>query len=190
MNWRSNSYCIVNNTLLVLSCICIYITSSSNGVADAFITASTKLIVQKNPGRLTVHGTNDDTSHMFSINQRVIQFSTFSLANALNEENDVGEGYSNRRSSTNRRQLLQSSTATIASVALLLINPQASKADIEGVATPRFLNNPDVKATVDTPSEENKNEDEGVKLYSTRSGLKYIELREGTGPSPQYSMVP
>jgi hypothetical protein len=55
------------------------------------------------------------------------------------------------------------------------MSPFVSNADIEGVASPSF---PDPKP---------KSSDEGgVTLYSSKSGLKYIILREGTGPSPKY----
>jgi hypothetical protein len=57
----------------------------------------------------------------------------------------------------------------------LVLSPFVSNADIEGVASPSF---PDPKP---------KSSDEGgVTLYSSKSGLKYIILKEGSGPSPKY----
>jgi hypothetical protein len=57
----------------------------------------------------------------------------------------------------------------------LVISPFVSNADIEGVASPSF---PDPKPQL--------SDEGGVTLYSSKSGLKYIILKEGTGPSPKY----
>ena len=64
---------------------------------------------------------------------------------------------------------------------LLPLSP--AQADIEGVATPTISDAPATKidASGDT--------DGGITMYKTKSGLKYIELSEGTGPSPQYGQL-
>lgn len=85
---------------------------------------------------------------------------------------DSGES---KHAGMNRRRQLLVSTPVIASA--MLQNPAKSYADIEGVVTPSFS---DPKQTKPEKSEG------GVTLFTTRSGLKYIELREGTGQSPQY----
>ena len=70
-------------------------------------------------------------------------------------------------------------TATIISSSLLFINPTVSNADIEGVANiPRSTAPPDTSVSnIDGKS---------VTLFKTKSGLQYIDLVEGTGPSPKY----
>jgi len=62
--------------------------------------------------------------------------------------------------------------------------PSVSNADIEGVVTPSTADPNPSKTT-----QAGANGGEGVTLYSTNSGLKYIELREGSGPSPRYGQL-
>jgi len=75
-----------------------------------------------------------------------------------------------------RRKII-SNTATITSTALLLSNPNEARADIIGVATPSTADPSPAKSTAP---------EGGVILYTTKSGLRYINLREGTGRTPQY----
>lgn len=56
-----------------------------------------------------------------------------------------------------------------------ILSPSVAHADIDGVATPSFA---DPKPQL--------SDEGGVTLYSSKSGLKYIILKEGTGPSPRY----
>mmetsp|Transcript_8144 Transcript_8144/g.15335 ORF Transcript_8144/g.15335 Transcript_8144/m.15335 type:complete len:297 (-) Transcript_8144:1654-2544(-) len=76
----------------------------------------------------------------------------------------------------NRRNFLSCLIATS-----LTLTPGIAKADIEGVVTPSFSEGPPT-ATVE----------QGVKLYTTKSGLKYIVLQEApssTAPSPRYGQL-
>lgn len=80
----------------------------------------------------------------------------------------------------NRRRILSNTmtnTATVSSLFFLISNPNMARADIEGVATPSTADPNPTKST--TP-------EDGVVLYTTKSGLRYIDLREGTGRTPQY----
>lgn len=110
--------------------------------------------------------------------------SPLSLAINLNDEseNDL------EKMNISRRRLLRSAIGSSFLVSSLVYKPESSLADIEGVVTPSFLSDPDVKASVDTANSNNNNVEanDGFKLFSTKSGLKYIELREGTGASPKY----
>jgi hypothetical protein len=69
--------------------------------------------------------------------------------------------------------------ADIAASAAILLYPSASYADIEGVVTiPRSTAPPTATAAnVDGKS---------VTVFKTRSGLQYIDIAEGTGPTPKY----
>ena len=97
-----------------------------------------------------------------------------------NEETERQKTENESTTITNRRNFVSSTImATLSTVLLTTQHPQPSYADIEGVVTPSFLNNGN-----DLPDQTNS--EEGVTLYTTKSGLKYIELREGNGPSPKY----
>lgn len=77
--------------------------------------------------------------------------------------------------SESRRNFLTSTIATTLSI------PTIANADIEGIATPSFYQGP-ATAT----------EEEGVKLFTTKSGLKYIVLKESPipdAPSPRYGQL-
>lgn len=94
--------------------------------------------------------------------------SAFSATKSSSTKTDTSVSFSNE----SRRRFF-SQTFTFASG--LVMSPFVSNADIEGVASPSF---PDPKP---------KSSDEGgFTLYSSKSGLKYIILREGSGPSPKY----
>lgn len=70
-------------------------------------------------------------------------------------------------------------TATAVSSSLLFINPAVANADIEGVANiPRSTAPPDTSVS--------DLDGQSVTLFKTKSGLQYIDLIEGTGPSPKY----
>lgn len=81
---------------------------------------------------------------------------------------------------SDKRGLLIASGSIFASV----LCPSVSHADIEGVATPSTAD-PNPSKTRDTTG----NGAEGVTLYTTKSGLKYIDIKEGTGPSPRYGQL-
>jgi len=76
-----------------------------------------------------------------------------------------------------RRQVLSNTAASITASTLLLFNPNKARADIIGVATP---------STADPSPSKSTTSEGGVVLYTTKSGLRYINLREGTGRTPQY----
>ncbi len=74
-----------------------------------------------------------------------------------------------------RRNFITSTIATTLSI------PSIANADIEGVATPSFSEGPPKAST-----------EEGVRLYTTQSGLKYIILKESpleSAPSPRYGQL-
>lgn len=74
-----------------------------------------------------------------------------------------------------RRNFLTSTIATTLSI------PTIANADIEGVVTPSFSNDPAALS-----------EEEGVRLYKTKSGLQYIILKEApieTAPTPRYGQL-
>lgn len=108
----------------------------------------------------------------------------------LEMSNDDADSYNNNNiqgtnnNSQRRRKIITSAILSSPLASLLLQPPQPSYADIEGVVSPSFLSDPNVSAKVSTDNDENK--EEGVKLYATKSGLKYIELIEGNGKSPEY----
>lgn len=92
-----------------------------------------------------------------------------------------------RRHAHSRRGVIayahqQTATALIATTAssAIFLNPTASYADIEGVVTIPQSTSPPTSTTasnVDGPS---------VTVYKTKSGLQYIDIIEGTGPTPNY----
>lgn len=79
-----------------------------------------------------------------------------------------------------RRQVIQKAASFVATTAsLALVNPLPALADIEGVvAVPQSTAPPESKSQ----SEDGKS----VTVFKTKSGLQYIDLVEGTGPSPRY----
>lgn len=79
--------------------------------------------------------------------------------------------------STRRQIISNTATVTAATALLLLSNPNEARADIMGVATP---------STADPSPTQSTTPEGGVILYTTKSGLRYINLREGTGRTPQY----
>lgn len=98
---------------------------------------------------------------------------------------------------TSRRNAVKSmiGAATIgagsSSMFLPLLRP--ANADIEGVATPTFSDAPatkiDAGGAAGTGGGSSGDNGGGVTMYKTKSGLKYIEIAEGTGPSPQYGQL-
>lgn len=103
----------------------------------------------------------------------------------IDEGNKKLEAAATHRALLSRRNILSKGkhlttgfTAASLSLSALLSSPTESLADIEGVATP---------STADpNPTKSVAPEGEGVVLYTTKSGLRYIDLREGTGRTPQY----
>jgi len=93
------------------------------------------------------------------------------------ENDDDNESLPDRRKILSQT-LTTSATAASLCISLLLSHPTKALADLEGVATP---------PTADpNPTTSNTAEDGGVVLYTTKSGLRYINLRDGTGRTPQY----
>jgi hypothetical protein len=83
-------------------------------------------------------------------------------------------------SELSRRKAIDQVYQTAATAALILFtNPAISNADLEGVANiPRSTAPPDSSVTnIDGKS---------ITVFKTKSGLQYIDLVEGTGPSPKY----
>lgn len=85
-------------------------------------------------------------------------------------------------SKVNRRdaigQAAYRTTAAIAASAMFA-NPNVSNADIEGVVT--------IPQSTSPPESKSSNVDgKSVTVFKTRSGLQYIELAEGLGPTPKY----
>lgn len=81
-------------------------------------------------------------------------------------------------SNLSRREAIgRTVVAVAASAALSSAIPTVARADIEGVVSmPRNTDPPEAK-----PSNV-----EGVTVFKTKSGLQYIDIEEGTGPSPKY----
>uniref|UniRef100_A0A6U3SBH4 peptidylprolyl isomerase n=1 Tax=Ditylum brightwellii TaxID=49249 RepID=A0A6U3SBH4_9STRA len=77
-----------------------------------------------------------------------------------------------------RRNAIISTLVSLSTVSMF--RPDAANADIEGVVAAPEASIP----TASTSADEG-----GVKLFTTKSGLKYIELREGTGPTPKYGQL-
>ena len=75
-----------------------------------------------------------------------------------------------------KRSLLISSGSFLACA----LSPSVSHADIEGVVAPPTAD-PSPTKTTDGGS--------GVTLYATKSGLKYIELKKGSGKTPRYGQL-
>mmetsp|Transcript_27496 Transcript_27496/g.58089 ORF Transcript_27496/g.58089 Transcript_27496/m.58089 type:complete len:295 (+) Transcript_27496:80-964(+) len=85
------------------------------------------------------------------------------------------------QSSFNRREAIGQACRTTAAIAAsaVLTNPTVSNADIEGVVTiPQSTAPPEATSS--------KIDGTSVTVFKTKSGLQYIELAEGTGPTPQY----
>lgn len=77
-----------------------------------------------------------------------------------------------------RRQAI-GTAASIAASALLIGSPTVSNADIEGVVT--------IPQSTAPPESTAKNVDgKSVTVFKTKSGLQYIDIEVGTGPSPKY----
>lgn len=90
---------------------------------------------------------------------------------------------------TKRRQALFKALSIPSSLFLSnkILPIEPSYADIEGVVTPSFLSDPNVNALPSSATSTNLNpSSSGVTLFKTKSGLQYIELEKGTGPSPNY----
>ena len=94
--------------------------------------------------------------------------STNSVQNESESDNSV-------QHLSRREILIKSATATVAASALFT-NPSISNADIEGVATVPFT----------TAAPEATSSAGGVTVFKTKSGLQFIDLKEGSGPTPRY----
>ena len=79
-----------------------------------------------------------------------------------------------------RRGVLRSaSAASAAALGGWALRPGGARADLEGVVTPTIS---------DVPATRVPGEGETV-MYKTGSGLKYIDIVEGTGPTPRYGQL-
>uniref|UniRef100_A0A7S4NDU7 peptidylprolyl isomerase n=1 Tax=Odontella aurita TaxID=265563 RepID=A0A7S4NDU7_9STRA len=90
-----------------------------------------------------------------------------------------------------RREALLRSASVAAAAAAALSAPRQALADIEGVVTPSGLTE---SGALEVPKVVPGGAPEapaggGVTLFQTKSGLKYIELREGSGPTPRYGQL-
>lgn len=97
---------------------------------------------------------------------------------SLNEdvENSSFSSYSSRRGAI--KHACQT-TAALAAYAVLLSNPTASYADIEGVVQIPQSTTPPTSTNVAT-------EGQSVTVFKTKSGLQYIDIAEGSGSAPKY----
>jgi len=78
---------------------------------------------------------------------------------------------------TNRREAI---LAAGSAAAFLFALPDAALADIEGiVSVPQSSEPPQAKSSLDDGGN-------SVTLFKTKSGLQYIDILEGTGPTPRY----
>jgi len=93
----------------------------------------------------------------------------------MSEENtdDSASIGSNTNNLHRRREIISSLTCM---TQLLIFNNVVARADIAGVATP---------PTAD-PNPSKSESSEGFLLYTTKSGLKYIEVEKGSGVTPKY----
>ena len=91
-------------------------------------------------------------------------------------ENSSFSSYSSRRSAI--KHACQT-TAALAAYAVLLSNPTASYADIEGVVQIPQSTAPPTSTNVAT-------EGQSVTVFKTKSGLQYIDIAEGSGSAPKY----
>ncbi len=134
--------------------------------------------------RTNVHAFVQLSSSVTTNQHSQLRVRNLAFAKLKNIHENLDEYTASSMSSERRRYLFTSAVMT--SLSTLLLQSEPSYADIEGVVTPSFLNDPEVSAKISTDSEDTLSDKEGVTLYTTKSGLKYIELREGTGPSPKY----
>ncbi|KAL7443812.1 hypothetical protein ACHAXM_009173 [Skeletonema potamos] len=75
-----------------------------------------------------------------------------------------------------RREVFGRSAAAAITSSALFTNPSVSNADIEGVATVPFTTAPPEASSTAG----------GVTVFKTKSGLQFIDLAEGSGPTPRY----
>ena len=91
------------------------------------------------------------------------------------------------KSLSSRRDLVRSVAGAAVVVGGGALSPflQPANADIEGVATPTISDAPVTKSTTSSDV------GDGVTMYKTNSGLKYIEIAEGKpgAKSPQYGQL-
>lgn len=100
-----------------------------------------------------------------------------SSARGGNEVQPRGDCQPHSISTLNRRDAIGHAyrAAAIVAASAAVVNPTVSNADIEGVAT--------ISKSTAPPESKDTN---GVTVFKTTSGLQYIEIAEGTGPSPKY----
>ncbi|KAL9191549.1 hypothetical protein ACHAXT_001255 [Thalassiosira profunda] len=101
------------------------------------------------------------------------------LAAHLDGDAAPSEGRAGDATIANRREAIGQAYRTAAAVAASALLPSPSHADIEGVVTiPQSTAPPESTASnVDGKS---------VTVFKTKSGLQYIEIEEGSGPTPKY----
>ena len=97
------------------------------------------------------------------------------------------KGSGSEKSLSSRRDLVRSVAGAAVVVGGGALSPflQPANADIEGVATPTISDAPVTKSTTSSDV------GDGVTMYKTNSGLKYIEIAEGKPgeKSPQYGQL-
>jgi len=138
---------------------------------------------------ITTTNTYSTTTDSARANDRLSNKLTMKVDDTNNNEESRSNTKNGKQAST-RRQIL-SCIMTTTSV-IMTTSIQKANADIEGIATPSTADpNPSkivsTPAATSTPTESVPDDGSGgTVLYTTKSGLKYIEVKEGTGPTPRY----
>jgi hypothetical protein len=113
--------------------------------------------------------------HGFSCNGVIKATTTLAATHRANESETAVDG-----SSIPRRRVFQNAAFFVATAAASsVIEPFPAVADIEGV-----VNMP--RSTTPAESSAQNVDGKSVTVFKTKSGLQYIDLVEGKGPSPRY----
>mmetsp|Transcript_31598 Transcript_31598/g.64959 ORF Transcript_31598/g.64959 Transcript_31598/m.64959 type:complete len:309 (-) Transcript_31598:60-986(-) len=153
-------------------------------IIAALLTAPPAVVgFQTLPGQASHHSrqSSSASSSRALLSRPPTQFPLFAFSNDGDNNNYHASPQTSKSSAelpTRRNALLHvlQTTLTLTSLSPILLSATPSHADIEGVVPiPQSTAPP---TSTSTPS--------GVTLFKTKSGLQYIDLVEGTGPSPQY----